>query len=41
MEERIARKRDEELLWIRRKQLLDLLSGIIKFSFLRAVFVEL
>ncbi|PBK67572.1 P-loop containing nucleoside triphosphate hydrolase protein [Armillaria solidipes] len=36
MEERIARKRDEELLWIRRKQLLNLLSGIIKFSFLRA-----
>ncbi|KAK0452213.1 hypothetical protein EV421DRAFT_1888046 [Armillaria borealis] len=31
MEERIARKRDEELLWIRRKQLLNLLSGIINF----------
>ncbi|SJK98372.1 uncharacterized protein ARMOST_01637 [Armillaria ostoyae] len=41
MEERIARKRDEELLWIRRKQLLNLLSGIIKFNLLRAVpFVE-
>ncbi|PBK89813.1 ATP-binding cassette transporter [Armillaria gallica] len=31
MEERIAKKRDEELVWIRRKQLLDLLSGIINF----------
>ncbi|KAK0192591.1 hypothetical protein F5146DRAFT_1102469 [Armillaria mellea] len=39
MEARIARKRDEELSWVRRKQLLDLLSGIIKFSLLRAVFL--
>ncbi|KAK0458994.1 uncharacterized protein EV420DRAFT_1541764 [Desarmillaria tabescens] len=31
MNERISSKREEELVWIRRRQLLDLLSGLINF----------
>lgn len=31
MNERISSKRDEELVWIRKRQLLDLLSGLINF----------
>lgn len=32
MNEEIAKKRDEELYWIKRRQLLDLLNGNIKYT---------
>lgn len=30
MEERVAKKREEELQWIKRRQLLDLAVGLVK-----------
>ena len=31
MESRIAEKREEELVWIKRRQYLDLLNGIVRW----------